>query len=129
MAASDLSGTRFSDFRLRGGQEREGEKKLQWELKGKEAVLADGLIEITELQLELTGPDQEPTEVRSPECQFDRATNIGESPAPLQAVSQSMTLEGKGYHFLLDRQVIHLYNDVRMVIKSGEKSLFPLASN
>ncbi len=91
--------------------------------------MAEGLIEITDLHVLMTGEDIDMIEVTSPECSFDRAANSGSSSAPLLAVGTNMRLRGVGYQFLLDQQKLLLFEQVRMTIGNEGATLFPLADN
>ncbi len=116
-----MAGMKFSDFRTRS---RDDEQGMSWELAGEEAEYRETMIEIAGLHLQLKS-EEGITDITSPTCTLDRSNNIGRSPATVRAVGENMTMQGRGYHFLLNQHRLYLHSEVTMVIRHRETSLFP----
>jgi lipopolysaccharide export system protein LptC len=111
--APDLGVLILKDFRTRSADQTD---PTGWEVTGKRAEVRGSIATLQQVQVVLNGKTA-PATITSPDCVFNRSTNLVTSKAPLHLVSKQMTLDGVGYDLDPQKQTLHIRSKVKMIIK------------
>ena len=118
-AESDSASMEIDDFTTR---KTDDTGNTIWTLKGEQAAVSGEKAALEDILLRLYpagGPGQK-VWLRSPQCNFNRSTRHGSSPAPLFVKTDAFRLSGQGYNMKLKEHKLHIKNNVQMVIKKKE---------
>ena len=101
--------------------------KRTWELHGASAeFIDDGFIEIQDLNVTIYPDDPEDGNVfiSSPSAQINQSTKVVRTEEPVAISSDGMDITGEGLAGNIGDKIVHLKQNVRVVLKGDNANLF-----
>ncbi len=102
------------------GQDANG--NTSWDMSGDQATVRGALHTLEAVRLRLYLENGTTALITSPECLYNQATGLIESPAALKVESRQMTLEGVGYDVLTTEKKLRIRGNVHMKLRISPKS-------
>ncbi|MEW6535953.1 MAG: LPS export ABC transporter periplasmic protein LptC [Candidatus Auribacterota bacterium] len=106
--------------------------KRTWELHGVSAeFVEDGFVEIQELNVTIypENPEDGNILISSPSAQINQATKVVRTEEPVSISSDEMDITGQGLEGNIGDKVVHLKQNVRVILKGDNANLFFSNSN
>ncbi len=121
ISAVEMAGQTVTGFRV---PEYDEENNLKTLLLGDFAkVLADGVIEITGLRIEVYQEGKVAMTVTAPHCRFHQKTGMAESDGDVRIANEEMVVTGKGFNWNNKDEVFNIRSQTKVVLRNARRAV------
>ena len=115
LAAEDLNTQTVKDFRV---PEYDEKGNLKSELFGDYAkILPNGVIEITNLKMQMFKEGEVEASMTAPSCTYDRNGGRAGSEGSVRIARENMVVTGDGFFWSAKKERIQIFKNVKVVLK------------